>query len=235
MKEGVIFDLGSLYSWFTKLSDKRKRKGIRYSLANILVLITIAKLSGEDKPSGIAEWVQNRAELLVEALRLEYPKMPHHSTYRRILSDCIEANEMEKLVSEYLTSQAGVGRSMVMVIDGKTVRGTIAKEGERGTHLLAAYLPEEGIVLAQVAVDGKENEITAAPRVLKSLDLRQKVVAGDAMHTQRALSIQIVSAGGDYVWIVKDNQQRLRWDLEKLFEAKEPIPGLAILPILYGF
>ena len=156
--------------------------------------------------------------------------MPHHSTYRRILLDCIEANEMEELMSEFLTNQAVIGRNTVIVIYGKTVIGTIANEGERGTHLLAAYLPEEGIVLAEVALDCNENEITIAPRVLKNLDLRQKVVIGDAMYTQRALSIQIVSAGGDYVWLVKDNQQRLRWDLEKLFEANEPIPGLASLP-----
>jgi len=74
LKEGIVFDLGSLYSWFTQLSDNRKRKGIRYSLANIMVLMTMAKLSGEDKPSGIADWVKNRAELLVEDLQLEYPK-----------------------------------------------------------------------------------------------------------------------------------------------------------------
>ena len=89
--EGIVFDLSSLYSWFTQLSNNRKRKGIRYSLASIRVLMTMAKLSGEDKPSGIADWVKNRAELSVQALHLEYPKMPYHSTNRRILSDCIEA------------------------------------------------------------------------------------------------------------------------------------------------
>jgi len=230
LESSIVFDIGSLYHWFTQLRDKRHPKGMRYSLATVLVLIMLAKLCGEDKPSGIAEWVQSRAKLLVKVLGLRYAKMPHHSTYRRILADCVEASEFEALMSKYLTSQEGAGRSVVIAIDGKTVRGTIDDASGRGEHLLAAYLPEEGIVLAQVAVDCKENEIKAAPRVLESLDLRRKIVIGDAMYTQRALSIQIVGNGGDYVWLVKENQARLRWDLEKLFEAEEPIPGLIGLP-----
>jgi len=100
---------------------------------------------------------------------------------------------------------------------------------------LTAYLPEEGLVLAQVEMDGKENEIYGAPRVLKSLDLRGKVVIGGAMHTQRSISVQIVSEGGDYIWLIKDNQPRLRRDLEKLFETQEPIPCLASLPDEFQF
>jgi predicted transposase YbfD/YdcC len=67
-------------------------------------------------------------------------------------------------------------------------------------HLLAAYLPGEGIVLMQMIVEkDKENEIVAAPKLLECLDLRNKVVTGDAMQTQRKLSIQIVASGGDFV------------------------------------
>jgi predicted transposase YbfD/YdcC len=84
---------------------------------------------------------------------------------------------------------------------------------------LAAYLPEEGIVLMQVAAGEKENEIRVAPELLKCLDLRGKVVAGDAMHTQRPLSIQILEAGGEYLWLAKDNQPTLKEDIEDLFTA----------------
>lgn len=77
------------------------------------------------------------------------------------------------------------------------MRGTIPAGATRGLHQLAAYLPEEGWVLMQVVVEGKENEITAAPRVLDCQDLRGKVVRGDALLAQRELSAQIVEAGGD--------------------------------------
>ena len=86
-------------------------------------------------------------------------------------------------------------------IDGKTLRGTILSGEGRGVHLLAAYLPGSGLVLMQVAVDSKENEIVAAPKLLQSIDLNGAIVIGDAMHTQRKISIQIVEAGGHYIWM----------------------------------
>ena len=96
-------------------------------------------------------------------------------------------------------------RSVLIVFDGKTLRGTIPTGQSQGVHLLAAYLPAEGIVLVQVAVANKEHEIVAAPKVLASLDLRGKIVIGDAMHTQRELSVQVLAADGDYIWLVKAN------------------------------
>jgi hypothetical protein len=94
------------------------------------------------------------------------------------------------------------------------LRGTIPRGNTRGDHLLAASLPAAGVVLAQVAVDQKETEISAAPRLLRHLDLTGMVVTGDAMHTQRDLSMQIVEQGGDYLWTVKENQPTLRDDRE---------------------
>jgi hypothetical protein len=74
-----------------------------------------------------------------------------------------------------------------------------------------------GVVLKPVEVSTKENEISAAPKVLTNLDRTDTVVTGDAMFTQRDLSSQIVEAGGHYVWTVKDNLPTLRADIERLF------------------
>jgi hypothetical protein len=92
-------------------------------------------------------------------------------------------------------------------MDGKTMRGTIPTGSKRGVHLLAAFVPGQGVVLFQVEVDGKENEISAAPRLLQTLNLRGAVVTGDAMHTQREISVQILDQGGDYLWTVKGLQR----------------------------
>ena len=98
----------------------------------------------------------------------------------------------------------------------------------QGIHLLAALLPDEGWVLFQVEVGSKENEIPATGRVLKCLDLRGKitevtlVITGDVLLAQRELSLQIVQGGGEYVWIIKDNQPKTRQDIERLF-APEPV------------
>jgi predicted transposase YbfD/YdcC len=72
-----------------------------------------------------------------------------------------------------------------------------------------------------VAAGAKENEISVAPALLRCLDLRGKVVAGDAMHTQRALSVRILDGGGDYLWVAKDNQPTLRADIEAVFTVDD--------------
>ena len=229
---GKIINVRHLMSYLLRVKDERKRRGIRYSLETILVLLILAKLCGQDKVYGIADWVRQRSEYLVEALRLKHKRLPHHSTYRRILTDEVDGDELEQIIGEYLAQLPRSGQDVVIAIDGKTVRGTITADDPFGLHLLAAYLPGEGIVLMQMVVEkDKENEIVVAPKLLKCLDLRNKVVIGDAMHTQRQLSIQIVVSGGDYVWVVKDNQANTRRAIEQLFAPEPPIPGLGCPPM----
>lgn len=222
----MVFSLGSLYSYLSQLTDRRKRRGVRYQLATILVLILLAKLGGQDKPSGIADWAQERRHFLVEALRLKRSQLPHHATYRRILERVLNGEELERLLGEFVSQGPQAGQSVVIAIDGKTLRGTITRQDPFGVHVLAAYLPGEGLVLMQMVVEkDKENEIGVAPKLLNCLDLRNKVVVGDALHTQRGLSLQIVEAGGDYVWVVKDNQPLTRQAIEQLFAPAPAIPG----------
>jgi predicted transposase YbfD/YdcC len=216
-----VFDLGGLRRRLEALTDSRCPKGLRYALAPLLLLVVLAKLCGEDQPSGIAAWVRHRGAHLRAALGLPWARMPHHNTYRRIFADVVAPEELDRVAGEHLRGLPGVGRSVLVALDGKTVRGTIDAADPHGEHLLAAYLPEEGIVLLQVACGAKENEISVAPTLVAGLDLRGKVVAGDAMHTQRALSLQILEAGGDYLWLAKDNQPGLRADIEQLFTADD--------------
>jgi len=223
--EAKISHVGELLSYLMRVKDGRKRRGIRDGLEIILVIFIMAKLCGQNKIYGIADWAQQRSSFLVEALRLKRKQLPHHSTYRRILAEGINEEELEQIVGEYLSQLPKKGQEVVVVMDGKTVRGTITREDPFGLHLLAAYLPGEGIVLMQMRVEkSKENEIVVAPKLLECLDLRNKVVTGDSMHTQRQISIQIVAAGGDFVWIVKDNQPETRRAIELLF-APEPPPN----------
>jgi predicted transposase YbfD/YdcC len=225
--KGHLFDLGSLYAEFCQLHDPRKARGKRYRLETILSLLVLAKICGEDKPSGIAEWAQHRMEWLCEVLKLERKSMPHRSSYERILEQVVSWEELEQLVSRVLSGKHYYGQQVVVAIDGKVMRGTL-DEKQDGVYLLAAYLPGEGIVLMEVAIKGRGQEIEAAPQVLKSIDLRDKVVMGDALHTQRAVSIQIVEAGGEYVWFVKGNQPQLEENLRLWFGPDpDPIPGQA--------
>ena len=225
---GFVVDWGSLYHFLTRLEDPRDPRGVRYPLARVLTLALLAKLAGEDRLTGIAEWVQHRKEARARAMGLSRPQAPHRTTYSRILGATLSVEDFEGMVGAFFAQSRQPGVAVQLTIDGKTLRGSIGAGQTRGEHLLAAYLPGEGVVLAQVAVDRKENEITAAPRLLKTIDLRDKVVSGDAMLTQRELSRQVVESGGDYLWSVKDNQPQLRDDLATCFADASPSePGLA--------
>ena len=216
-ENGLVFDLGSLYEYFTRIEDPRDPRGKQYALPTLLTLMVLAKLGGEDSPSGITDWVLLRKELLMELQVLGRAKTPCHMTYRRVLQDILSAEELEHLLAQYHQQRLEEEQEIVMSLDGKTVRGTIRRGETQGVHLLAIYVPRQGLVLVQAEVAGKENEIVVAPHVLRQVNLRGMIVIGDAMHTQRAASSQIVQEGGDYVWFAKDNQPRTRWAIDKLF------------------
>lgn len=221
----LAIDLGGLWARLAALRDARHARGKRYALAVVLLLVVLAKLAGEDRPSGIADWVKHRraqlAEALGQALGVALPRAPHHNTYRRVLAGAVAPGELDRVVGEFLRGHPGAGTSGLVSIDGKTLKGTADADAPAGDHLLAAYLPLEGIVLGQLPAGGHDNEIGVAPALLRGLDLRGKVVAGDALHTQRRLSRQILDAGGEYLWVVKHNQPTLRADIELLFTADD--------------
>jgi len=216
-ENGLIFDIDSLYAYFQRVSDTRKAKGKQYPLVLLLFLMMLAKLGGEDKPSGMADWVSNRLEQLFEMRVLVKKKAPSHMTYRRVLQDTIEPEDFERLISEYQQDRIEQGEGIVFSMDGKSIKGTIPRGEVRGTHLLSIYVPGQGLVLVEAEVDRKENEIVVAPKILKQVNLSGAIVIGDAMHAQRETSAQIVEADGDYIWTVKGNQPRTEWAIHKLF------------------
>jgi hypothetical protein len=90
---GKVINLSSLYASFQGMHDRRKSKGKRYALATFMLGIFLAKLCGEDKPSGIAEWVKLSGKWIANLPGLKRESMPHHNTYRRILADGIDAEK----------------------------------------------------------------------------------------------------------------------------------------------
>jgi len=216
-KSGLVYDLGSLYDYLSQVEDPRSKYGKQYELTVLLIWMLLAKLCGQDKPSGIAEWIRHRQELWVAYKLTDRTKTPSHMTYRRMLQDIVSVEEFERLMESYHQQQLKMEQEVIFSMDGKTVRGTIPAGEYRGTHLLAIYVPEQGLVLAQAEVDRKENEIVVAPHLLRQVALAGAIVIADAMHTQKALCSQVIEEGGDYVLTVKDNQSRTRWAIEKLF------------------
>jgi predicted transposase YbfD/YdcC len=111
-------------------------------------------------------------------------------------------------------------------VDGKTLRGTRCKRQQlKALHVVSAWAGQAGLTLGQVAVEAKSNEITAVPKLLKLLDLQEKIVTLDAMGCQTEIARAIVDGGGEYILAVKANQPTLHTDLQAAF-AHAPEPPL---------
>jgi len=225
--EGFVFDVGSLMTALMGLKDSRDARGLRYALVTILVFVILAKLSGEDFLRGIAQWVFEHAKELAEILGLAKVQAPHYTTFGRILGHAVDVAHFEQITRDFFAGLPGAGQTILIALDGKTLRGTIPLGATQGVHLLAAYFPGEGLVMAQVEVGQKENEIPAAPRVLGMLNVRGKIVTADALLTQRKISVQIVEAGGEYVFPVKENQPALLADIQTLFAPEQCVKGFS--------
>lgn len=208
----------SLAAHFASLTDKRKLRGVRYQLTPLLVLIGLAKVCGANNPQEIAEWVEYRGAWLKAALGVTWKRMPHPSTYRRVLQSAIDLCELEMVAGAYLSALAQDGCPSLN-LDGKRLRGTIPKGETNGLHLLAVQQTKNNAVVCQTALTTTENEISAAKRLLQKAELKGKIVSGDALLAQRELSRQVVNQGGDYLWKVKANQKELFVQSEAYFRS----------------
>ncbi len=231
-----VVDLHALAMHLACVPDRRAKRGVRYPLAVLLTIAVLAKLAGYTTPEAIADWAHLRRHALATIFGLTRPTMPHSDTWRRIFAHAVHPDDLTTALRICFTLPSTRGTvpargDHVVALDGKTLRGTIPTGQTQGVHGLAVFDPARGVTLAQTTVDTKHNEITHAPALLASLDLRGRVVTGDAMQCQQALSRHVVEAGGDYCWFVKGNQPTLLADIEQVFAPSQPLPGWSDPPV----
>lgn len=221
----MTIDVAAIYQQFAQVPDLRKRRGVRYPVAVLLTIAVLGKLAGYRQVRALAEWARLRRHDLAPLLGLLRPSMPHPTTWSRVLGQAVREDAVEAVVQQLVaparSAEVPARATTVVNLDGKTLRGTIPAGQTSGVHLLAVYHRDCGATLAHVAVGAKTNEIGAAPALLAGVDLTGVVVTGNAMHAQRALRAQIVEAGGDYCWVVKENQPTLLADLVLRFSDLE--------------
>lgn len=225
----------SLYEALQGIPDKRRRAGKRYPLPVLICLLCLAKMAGQTTLKGATEWVRLRGAQLSSAFGLKRTAMPCQMTYKRIL-EAIDAQVLNDLLAAFFTrweaqqrcenepsrlqTESGHLEHAQVAIDGKAVRAT-SKEGQP-VHQLSAYDVKTGIVLFQVNVQEKQNEISALKPLLTSSFIRGRIFSLDAMHTQTALCAKIDGGGGYYLLVAKDNQPSLAKDLADFFTAPPP-------------
>jgi len=205
--------------------DPRKCRGKRHAWLMLLTILVSGLASGYESARAIAHW----AILHATELRQWLPalqRIPSESTILRTIRQ-IDAALLDQLLTAYTatlpspTEHAGCIITLQgellqgQALDGKTVR-TSSAHGDK-THLVSLVQHASAITLAQTEVATKQNEISAAPRLLHERDLSGTVTTGDALLTQRSLAQYIHDHGGHYLMIVKRNQRQLWEDLELLF------------------
>ena len=228
-EEGIMVDIrnldidgkGGLIEYLRLVPDHRKKRGIRHRTISILAVSVCAVLSGAKNYIAIAEWADRSSQSMLT--KLWCPKSnktgkrvpPSEPTIRRFLGEA-DVEAVDKTVDAWFERQAMREKDRVIAIDGKTLKAS-ARKGERQVHLLSALLHHEQVVIAQVQVDAKSNEIPAVKLLLEPLDIQGAVVTADAMHTQNNTATFIVhEKKADYFFTVKDNQKTLNDDIKTL-------------------
>ena len=206
--EPTVLRAATIVQLMTHVPDPRHRRGRRHPLTAVLVIAIGAVTAGARSLTGIGEWAHDVGADLLDLVGLP-GTVPSEATIRRVV-EALDAGLFSRLCGAWTRLRWNIidGQG-VLAVDGKTVRRA-ATRGDRAPHLVAALTHDTGLVLGQVAVDTKSNEIPAMLDLLRLMDIRGLVITADAMHTQRDTATFITSRGADYVFTVKANQPSLR-------------------------
>jgi predicted transposase YbfD/YdcC len=203
--------------------DPRARRGVRHQMSSVLAVALCAVLAGARSFTAIGEWAANASQQVLAGLGVG-ACAPSESCVRRTLQN-LEGNRLDALLGEWAACHTGgFGVRRAVAVDGKTVRGSRSAQGP-ARHLMAAIDHHAGVVIGQVDVPGKTNEIPMFSQLCDQIpDLEQVVVTADAMHCQKDHADYLVLArGAHYVLTVKGNQPALRHQLTALPWKEVPI------------
>jgi predicted transposase YbfD/YdcC len=213
--------MDGFFACFLELEDPRDDNA-RHNLLELLVIALCAVLCGAEDCSDMALFGRAKEAFFREFLSLRHG-IPSHDTFSRVfrLLDPVKFHACF-LVFMRRFSETIQG---VIAIDGKTLRRSFDRASQKSAlHLVSAWAAEQRLVLGQLAVDGKSNEITAVPELLKLLSLKGAIVTADALNCQRAIARQIVDQGGDYALALKGNQQEMHADVSLFLDDPAFVP-----------
>jgi predicted transposase YbfD/YdcC len=209
--EAIVF-----LSYFNDLPDPRQAGKVLYPLDEVLLLCLLAVLAGAETITDIARFGDKKLALL-RRFRPFAAGTPAHDHLGDILAT-LDAEAFQRCFVAWVAALIGIPEGVV-AIDGKTVRRSkgVAKDA---VHMVSAFAARQRLVLGQVKVADKANEIVAIPKLLDMLAIEGAVVTIDAMGCQRAIAQKIVDKKADYILALKGNQGSLREDVD-LFVAEQ--------------
>ena len=219
---GALSEAVSFLDHFQGLPDPRQLGKVVYPLDEVLLLSLMAVLAGAEAFTDIARFGQKKLELL-RRFRPYRDGTPPHDTLGDIFAS-LDAETFQQCFVAWVASVTGTPTG-VIAIDGKTVRRSGRKKDSKAPiHMVSAFAARQRLVLGQVKVDDKSNEIVAIPKLLDLLAIDGAIVTIDAMGCQRDIATTILGKRADYVLALKGNQGSLRQDVE-VFVAEQKANG----------
>ena len=209
--------------FFKGVKDPRRSNATRHDFLEMPAVALLSSLCGGRTCVDMADFAVLNEKFLRRFMRLEHGPPSHDAFSRlfRMMDPGPFAAALSRFASGWAKALEADGVRQIAV-DGKALRRTFSRASELSPlHLLSAFAPGSGIVLGQVAVDKKSNEIRALPALLEMLSLEGTLVTADALHTQRAASELIIGKGGNYVLTLKANQKELHKDAKEWLEDPE--------------
>jgi len=208
---------------FNDLHDPRQPGKVTYPLDEILLLCLLAVLAGAECFTEIALFGTKKLPLL-RRFRPFKDGTPAHDHLGDILAT-LDAEQFQSCFVAWVAAVAGVPAG-VIAIDGKTVRRSVQKGAKGAIHMVSAFAARQRLVLGQVKVAEKSNEIVAIPKLLEMMAIEGAIVTIDAMGCQRDIAQKVIDKKADYVLALKGNQGSLRDDVE-LFATEQKARGFA--------
>ncbi|MCC5918855.1 MAG: ISAs1 family transposase [Cryomorphaceae bacterium] len=205
----------TLRSIFGQMTDFRRSHRRLYDLETILLIGIISVIGGAYSWNEIEAYARAKEDFLRTFLDLD-DGIPSHDTFNRVFSN-IDSNEFEKCFIEWVSALAALSPREVIAIDGKTIRGAKASGKKSTVHMVSAWANDNNLVLGQVKVNEKSNEITAIPKLLEVLSIKDTIVTIDAMGCQTDIAASIKKKEADYILAVKENQAQLLQDIKDEF------------------
>jgi predicted transposase YbfD/YdcC len=200
--------------YFAPLTDPRcpDAPNNRHLLMDILIIAVCAVISGAEGWEDIEEYGKAHAAWFADLLDLPHG-IPGHDTFRRVLSR-LDPEELTQCFIAWTNALSEVSGGEIVSIDGKTLRHSFDRATSTAAiHMVSAWASANRLVLGQVKVDEKSNEITAIPALLQLLNVTGVVVTLDAMGCQKAIVQTITERGADYVVALKENHPTLYEDV----------------------
>ena len=201
---------------FGKMEDPRVEWSIQHKLIDIITIAICAVICGADTWVDIEAYGLAKSEWLKQFLELPNG-IPSHDTFARVFAR-LDPEQFQQSFLSWVKSISNLTQGEVIAIDGKTLRHSYDHSQEKSAiQMVSAWATNNRLVLGQVKVDCKSNEIKAIPELLKVLSLRGCIVTIDALGCQKEIVKLIAGQEADYVITLKKNQSSLHKRVEALF------------------